>query len=55
MKTKELEQRQLNVPIEETLYRKFKAFVALRGITIQQAIKEATELWLKANDSDERT
>ncbi|MHA1302255.1 MAG: plasmid partition protein ParG [Candidatus Heimdallarchaeaceae archaeon] len=43
--------RQLNVPIEENLYREFKASVALRGTTISQAIKEAIELWLSKEES----
>jgi len=35
--------------IDSELYRMFKAIATLRGITVQRALEEAMELWVRMN------
>ena len=35
--------------INNKLYKMFKAIATLKGITVQKALEEAIELWIKSN------
>jgi len=37
--------------VDEELYRKFKAMVALKGLTLGEALNQALSLWIKASEN----
>jgi len=37
--------------VDEELYRKFKAMVALKGLTIGEALNQALSLWIRASEN----